>query len=859
MVICLSDCKWELKGYWPWVPVQGKSMETGQEISGATEWIDATVPGGVHFDLYRAGWIENPHFGLNSLKCEWVENRWWMYRTEFDAPCCPDAHADLVLKGLDYDALIYLNGQLLGEHKGMFEPKTFAVSQSLQEKGNRLALVFKGIPHEMGQTGFTSKTSTQKSRFNYKWDFAARMVNIGIWQDLYLVLRDEWEISDLYLRTSLDETGAGIVRASYSTTCFGSRAQKLKARYRLCLDGQCVADFTAAIEAGGKTEQTVTVHSPALWYPNGCGEQPLYDFTISLLDETDSVLHTVSKKIGIRSLEFARNENGHENALPYTYTVNGRRVYIKGVNITPIDLLYGNVTNAQYDFLTDAMVNANVNLVRIWGGGLIEKEILYDLCDKKGILIWQEFIQSSSGIDNIPCVDDDFLALLERNATAAVLEKRNHTCLAAWSGGNELMDSESRPVGYENKNIAMLKKIVEAHSPHTFFYPTSASGPVEFISETVKGVSHDVHGGWEYKGNPRQYEFYGNSDSLFHSEFGMDGTASVKTLKKILPQADQKPVSMKKSAVWRHHGEWWGTFERDTELFGEQTELKFFTDCSRYMQAEGLRFILEANRRRKFTNSGSVIWQLNEPFPNASCTCLMDYYGEAKPAYFWTKRAFAPRTASLDYRKLNFRIGETFCCPVHVSNSGKAYAGKVVFSIKNKKGNLLHQQEIPFTVGENKSKMIGTTDAVIDGDPALQQDGVFFAELALCDESGSQLGRNLYAFGLRERPVLGGLGDLRAQVALISERDGGCNGKRLTRIYKIKNTGEDIALNACIELIENEYWMLPHNNCFELFPGEEAEITAVFYPKQAGSFLADESFTGNDLTPHIKTDWFGNR
>lgn len=858
MVVLLSDCKWEVKGYWPWVPVQGKSMETGQEISGATDWIDASVPGGVHFDLYRAGLIENPHFGLNSLKCEWVENRWWMYRTSFDAPCESGKRVDIVFKGLDYEAVIYLNGNLLGEHFGMFEPKSFAVTRYLKEKDNQLVLIFKGIPQEMGQVGFTSKTSTQKSRFNYKWDFSTRMVNIGIWQDVYLVVRDEWEINDLYIRTSCGEKGEGIIRASFSTVCYGNANRKLKANYRLSLDGQCIADMTEEINPAGKEEKQITVKNPALWYPNGYGEQPLYDLAISLLDEADNVIHTVVKKEGIRRLEYMLNENGHENALPYTYAVNGQKIYIKGVNITPIDLLYGNVTDEQYDFLTDAMVNANINLVRIWGGGLIEKEILYDLCDKKGIMIWQEFIQSSSGIDNSPCVDKDFLALLKKNAIAAVLEKRNHTCLAAWSGGNELMESENRPVTYDNKNIAMLKEIVETYSPHTFFYPTSASGPVEFISETVKGISHDVHGGWEYKGNPRQYEFYGNSDSLFHSEFGMDGTASVKSLKKILPETDLKPASMKKNAVWRHHGEWWGTFERDTDIFGEQVGLKYFTDCSRYMQAEGLRFILEANRRRKFTNSGSVIWQLNEPFPNASCTSLMDYYGEAKPAYYWTKRAFAPRTASLDYRKLDYRIGEEFRCPVFICNSGKAYSGKVVFSLKSKSGKILHSREFPFTAEENKSKMVGTAEAAIAGCPESGIGGVFFSELALYAENGEFLNRNIYAFGLRERHVFGGFGSLDAQVDLVSENNCGIVGGNLVKKYRIRNSGKDIALNAGIELIESEYWMLPDNNYFELFPGEEAEITAVFYPKKAGSFLSDENFTGEALAPNVKMYWFGS-
>ena len=161
------------------------------------------------------------------------------------------------------------------------------------------------------------------------------------------------------------------------------------------------------------------------------------------------------------------------------------------------------------------------SLVRVWGGGLIEKDEFYDLCDENGILIWQELIQSSSGIDNKPSEQEEFLELLKKTAECAVREKRNHVSLAVYSGGNELMEAPDRPCGRENKNIAMLEEIVRRLDGRRAFLPTSASGPREFIT-SEKGVSHDVHGSWRYEGNPGHYVLYGESDNLFHSEFGMD-------------------------------------------------------------------------------------------------------------------------------------------------------------------------------------------------------------------------------------------------------------------------------------------------------------------------------------------------
>ena len=262
-----------------------------------------------------------------------------------------------------------------------------------------------------------------------------------------------------------------------------------------------------------------------------------------------------------------------------------------------------------------------------------------------GFLVWQEFIQSSSGIDNIPSQQPRFLELLAEAATHAVKTKRHHVSLTIWSGGNELTDKNGVPATYEDPNIAMLKRIVQEHDPQRLFLPTSASGPREFLSDTPenKGRNHDVHGHWVYLGIEKHYKFYGASDSLLHSEFGVDGCSAVKSLKKFLSPANLKPCSMKENLVWRHHGEWWDVYDRQRELFGENIDLKTFALGSQWVQAEGLRFIVEANRRRQWRNSGSIIWQFNEPWPNVSCTSLVDYCFEPKMAYYAVKIQPTPR------------------------------------------------------------------------------------------------------------------------------------------------------------------------------------------------------------------------
>lgn len=891
MEISLSNLKWQVKGYWPYVPIKEKSMETGQTLHGVTPWIEAKVPGGVHYDLWKAGYIDNPYYARNSLNCEWVENRWWMYRTEFlgqvtEITSHPDAigrdltgeNVFLVFKGLDYEAMIYVNDELVGTHKGMYEHKRIDLTGKIKEK-NKLVVIFKGVPSEMGQIGYTSATSTQKSRFNYKWDFSTHLVNIGFWQDVVLDIMEEAVIEDLFISASNepDEGDKGRIRISgrVSHMLKGEVAEKLclkvcigspedlscqDVRWMRAMDakitvpesslpkedstvmGETVRTETICLNADGSFDEVILVSDPQLWYPNGDGGQPLYPVTCSILDG-DRVLYTNTKHVGIRSFSYAHNEKEHDGALPYTFVVNGKKTFIKGVNLTPLDHIYGNVTKSQYAYLITAMVNAGVNMVRVWGGGLIEKEMFYDLCDENGILIWQEFIQSSSGIDNKPCEDDTFLELLEANAKAAVLEKRNHTALMVYSGGNELMEEADRPVSGSNKNIALLKSIVETYDGTRLFLPTSASGPREFITRE-KGVSHDVHGNWRYEGNPEHYELYGQSDNLFHSEFGMDGTSSVKSLEKFLPEESRKPTLMSGDLNWQHHGEWWGTYLRDVEMFGEiektKQNLMLFTKCSQFMQSEGLRFMIEADRRRAFQNSGTIIWQLNEPWPNASCTNLIDYFGETKSAYYQVKRAYERQHISMTYRKLNYAPDEEISEDIVVSNSGESFPAQAEVLVRNLSGERISKVVLSGNIPQNSAFVMGKAHFHAPKEP-----GIFFVTLKL--RSGSRcISENTYTFSSLEKDILKPLRCSGGTVEVLHEEHKRLPEARVEKTIVIKNTGKEAAAEVGIELVRDDYYLLGTDNDVLLFPGEEKKLHFLLIPKHAGTFLEVENYRVTD-------------
>lgn len=850
MEISLSDQSWQVKGYWPYVPIKETSMELGQELKGTTNWLEARVPGGVHYDLYRAGCIPDPYFGQNSLLCEWVENRWWMYRTTFPMPEeARGRQVELCLKGLDYQVLIYCNDHLLGEHRGMYEPASYRITELLQEE-NTLVLVFQGVPREMGQIGYTSRTSTQKSRFNYKWDFSTHLVNIGPWQDVVLHILEPLRLKEPYLYTDYEGKQGKVCLEGALVDEKDHPLSDMPLWMEICPPDTKPQMVSVRTDERGRINAAITIDNPRLWYPAGYGEQPLYQIRLWDRENTELIF---SHRAGIRRLELIANENAPGDALPYTFRINGRRIYVKGVNITPLDHLYGNVTKAQYRHLAALCVNANVNLIRVWGGGLIEKDWLYEACDEAGILIWQEFIQSSSGIDNKPNEDPDFLELLARNAKAALLGKRCFTSLAVWSGGNELTEEENRPCGYDNKNIAMLKNLVETFDKTRFFFPTSASGPREFLS-LEKGVSHDVHGGWRYEGNPAHYLKYAESDHLFHSEFGSDGTPCLKTMKKFLGPEDLYPTPMSGNLTWQHHGEWWGTYYRDTELFGSITDLAEFTRLSQYVQAESLRFMIEADRRKKYHSSGSIIWQLNEPWPNASCTNLVDYYGECKPAYYWAAKAYGPLHVSLDYRNLCLPCQEETALGVYVHNSGERLGVKVTAEALDSQGHLLYEKCWEIDLPADSAVQAGHWQEL------WEYDSVIFLRLRIYAR-GELRDENVYVFG-RKGPLLQGLRGLDARVEILDSRiqvlDSLSRENEACRCkIRLGNTGTQAAVLAGIELKEDCWWMWGRENYCFLFPGEEKELEFTLWKRNCGGFLEKYNPSGenNEGLPDFLVTW----
>ena len=819
MVERISLSGWEISGYFPYVPQLGmQEPALGRSI---TDWIPARVPGSVHMDLWRAGWIDDPYFGMNSMRCEWVENRWWAYRTTFTAQPALGQHCHLRFLGLDYRCHIYLNGQLLLIHEGSFSPVDLDITGQLAAE-NHLLIVFESAPQEDSQAGHASHTHTQKSRFSYKWDFDTRMVPVGIWDDAWVELTGPATVEHVRLVPMPEGEGGQVtVEADCALAGISTCAMRVTV-----LDGERVlAETTVPCDAraDGQARATARLSMAQVerWQVNGMGAQKLYGVRIELLCGSD-ISHRWQGRIGFRDLRWEQNDRAPEGALPYCLRVNGRRVYIRGVNLTPFDMLIGTVSDERYRRFLRQIQAAGINLVRVNGVGLIEKERFYDLCDEYGILVWQEFIQTSSSMDRTPPTTPDYLSLLRDTSRSALRIKRNHACLACWCGGNELTDAPHVPATAANPNIDFLQRLVDEEDPGRMLFPASSSGPSEFLEFHREGISHDVHGPWHYVPE-EHYALFNQSDSLLHGELGAEGMACVGSLKRFLSPADLTVTNMQENLVWRHHGDWWDTWSRDRGLVGELPDLDTFTRISQLFQWEGIRYALVSNRQRKFHNSGSIMWAYTEPYPNVSNTCLVDYYGVPKLSYYAAHEAYRPLLMSLRYDGQVFTPGETLRATVWL-NSGLSQTTEVPwrFTLHALTGEVL-------SAAQGCARIPGDSAAAVGEIAVPVQDNFPEVLLGRLTYGGTETQVSEYLFSThRDTPFSALVRPMDVQLSW-QELPGtrSTTDEREETSWRVVNRGTEAALLVYPELPEEGEFIQSMDGVPCLLPGEERLLRVV--------------------------------
>lgn len=626
---------WTVSGWAPHGWRFLRSMETGASSLAEFPPIPVRVPGSVQQALLDAGVIDDWNSGMKSLKSEWVENRHWIYSVKVPGRLLPAGESiRLRCDGLDYSGWILANGAEIAHFEGSFVPHAFDLSLYAGQGDLHLEIVFDVPPRWLGQFGYTSEMTDWKPRYNYTWDWTTRLVQIGIWDAITL------------------EIGSGRIEELHVSTCYDRGAASLTISAMVDKPDGAFANINLTTDAEPKSVQlpatdlargvTLTDLPVSQWHPNGNGAQPLYDLTVQLVDEAGSLMDLDVRTVGFRRIEWKQCEGAPAGAEPWICVVNGKPTFLQGVNWTPILPNFADVPDSRYEALLTQYRDLGVNMVRVWGGGFLEKEIFYDLCDRLGILVWQEFPLSSSGAENWPPEDEKSISEMEPIVRSYIDRRSHHASLALWCGGNELqggLDGSKlgvgKPVDIHHPMMGMMGRVVAEADPERRFLPTSSSGP-RFMADRAdfgKGLHHDVHGPWGLGAwSWEEWESYWTEDdALFRSETGCPGASGVDIIRAYRGECDEVPGTLA-NPLWRRTS-WWIEWPAFTKEAGREPEdLEEYVAWSQARQTKALSIAVGTTKRRFPRCGGILLWMGHDSFPCPANTAIIDFLGRPKPA-----------------------------------------------------------------------------------------------------------------------------------------------------------------------------------------------------------------------------------
>ena len=637
----LSALEWKL---WGSRPESWKMDFNFNELIGPrAEYmnIPVKVPGSVQKALKDAGFIEDWNIGNNYINMEWIENRHWIFVTRIpDEWIKKESKTILKCLGLDDNGVILVNGKEAGNFNNAFIPYRFDITPYLKDKNNTIAIVFKCPPSYLGQIGYTSKIKDWKPRFYYGWDWVPRFVQIGIWDNILMEVTNKESIAfgDLKIVSGADKVkDLGNLQISAELT-----PQALRGKVRIQLNGvkgEQVLDETipAAQLRYGKVWDNLKIKR---WWPNGSGDQVLYKLVCTLLDVNGISRKVIERNIGFKNIEWLPCQGALPEADPWLCSVNNKPVFLQGVNWSPIRPDFADLTEPDYRKLISTYKDLGINIFRVWGGGFPEKDWLYNICDEMGIMIWQEFPLSSSGLDNYPPETPEEILVMSKISENYVKRLRHHVSLLLWCGGNELYEmGDVAPVTDKHPMIRCMKEMVKAEDPGRRFVTGSPSGPVIYggLNNFGKGVSWDVHGPWtlpftatDRTMNAVRY-FWNHDDALIHSEVGVAGAMSAQMINKYRGKFPALPANMN-NMLWRQVSWWieWSDFLNDHNG-KEPVSLEEYVAWSQERQTTGLTIALKANKSRFPACGGFIIWMGHDCFPCPVNTSIIDFDGNLKP------------------------------------------------------------------------------------------------------------------------------------------------------------------------------------------------------------------------------------
>jgi len=635
------------------------------------EMVDANVPGNANLDWAIATDMPDWKYGINFKQYRWMEDCWWLYEAKIPSISINSNETlFFISEGIDYQYRILLDGKIIFENEGMFSQ---VMEPLYAGKNSLLQIWIAPVPKDpLGEKDTNREASqTCKPAVSYGWDWHPRLIPSGIWMDTYLEVRPASRFEDVSLDYILSDDFS-VVEITFSAMISGHKSAVLMLTDP---DGNKVLQLKAG--------ESATLSNPKLWWCNGYGEPNLYKWDAILYNNNVQV-DKMSGIVGFRKVELTMNEGAWNvpdslpkgrSPTPITITLNGVPVFAKGSNWVNPEIFTGTITHDTYLPLIKLAKEANYNILRCWGGAIINKDSFFDLCDLHGIMVWQDFPLACNDYRGTP----EYLKVLEQEARAIIKRLKHHACLVLWCGGNELFNSWSKMTD-QSPALRLLNKLC---------YELDFDRPF-IMTSPICGMGHGNYL-FRYSDGREVYQVMPEASKTAYAEFGVPSISNRSCIEAAAKESDVFPMQLNDITV-AHHAftAWdgdtasWACLGIISDYFGEAKTLDDLIVWSQWLQSEGYKCIYEEARRQKPFCSMALNWCFNEPWPTIANNSIVNYPAEPKTSFSAVTDACRPLMSSARIPKFSWRGGEVFSIELWLLNDSHSpiTPGKVDVSLE---------------------------------------------------------------------------------------------------------------------------------------------------------------------------------
>lgn len=694
----------DLNGAWQFKALN-KYGTLPSNVQQVTEWMRALVPGTVHTDLMSNNVIPDPFARMNELNVQWVDSQQWVYQKEFevDQQLLLEQNVELVAEGLDTFARIRINGKDLAQTSNMFVEHRLSVKRFLTQGKNLIEILFdspfmrsRKLERQYGRLKVAlepHRVYVRKAQYSFGWDWGPRLTTSGIWQSISLEAYSNCVLREPFIKTISVSKRQAVVE--WSIAIEGTSNPPVQVCITITGDGKDLTE-TRIIRSKKKNDFRLIIPHPQLWWPNGYGAQPMYLATFSL-KRHGKELHSLQIPFAIRTVRLLQEKD--EVGRSFVIEVNGVKIFCKGADWIPCDMFLPRIQDSTYEKLLTMAKQAHMNMIRVWGGGIYEKDVFYNLCDRLGLMVWQDFMFACGEYPEGPW----FLRQVEDEALKTVKRLRHHPSIVLWCGNNECewnfcTDNPGKsPDDMAGAKIFrdLLPRIIGQHDGTRPYWRSSPFG-TGFPNNESNGNHHQ----WQVWSFWKDYPEYENSTARFVTEFGFQAPANEKTFEPVTLPEDRHP----QSRIMEHHNKQVEGTERLFRFQAAHMSMgKNFADFiykGQLVQAEALKTAAEHWRRRKFKTAGVLFWQLNDCWP-VSSWAVIDSALRPKVAYYYAKNFFAPVLVSFRKEAGTIEVWGT-------NDTLEPVSGVLDVSLRSFDGTLNRSKESNVTLPQNASIKIAS-------------------------------------------------------------------------------------------------------------------------------------------------------